>query len=67
MLSAMTSRGRMLAACPDHRRIVRTTGGVAPPGCPLETFAEIGRWRVDLKLRLWRTDTSAPRRRSARA
>ena len=33
-----------LDACPDHRRIVLTTAGVAPPGCPLETFRQIGRW-----------------------
>lgn len=33
-----------LAACGDHRRIILTTAGVAPPACPMETFAEIGRW-----------------------
>lgn len=41
-----------LAACPDHRHIVLTTAGVAPPGCPLETFAEIGRWIPSLPLKL---------------
>ena len=33
-----------LAACPDHRRIVLTTAGVAPPACPAETFRAVGRW-----------------------
>jgi len=33
-----------LGACPDRRRIVLTTAGVAPPGCPAETFRKIGRW-----------------------
>jgi len=33
-----------LDACPDSRRIVLTTAGVAPPGCPAEKFREIGEW-----------------------
>lgn len=33
-----------LAACPDSRRVVLTTAGVAPPGCPAETFRHIGQW-----------------------
>ncbi len=33
-----------LAACPDHRRIILTTAGVAAPGCPAETFRAIGEW-----------------------
>ena len=31
-----------LAACPNHRRIVLTTAGVAPPGCPADTFRAVG-------------------------
>jgi len=33
-----------LAACPDHRRIILTTAGVAPPGCSAETFRAVGEW-----------------------
>ena len=33
-----------LAACPDRRRIVVTTAGVAPPGCTAGTFRAIGQW-----------------------
>ncbi len=33
-----------LAACPDHRGIVVTTAGVAPPACPAETFRAVGEW-----------------------
>lgn len=33
-----------LAACPDRRHIVITTAGVAPPGCPADTFRAIGEW-----------------------
>lgn len=40
-----------LAACPDHRRIVLTTAGVAPPACPAETFREVGRWVAALPVR----------------
>ena len=30
-----------LAACPDRRRIVVTTAGVAPPACGVEKFAQV--------------------------
>jgi hypothetical protein len=40
-----------LAACPDHRRIVLTTAGVAPPACPAETFRAIGAWVRTLAVR----------------
>jgi len=33
-----------LDACPNRRRIVITTAGVAPPGCSAETFRAIGEW-----------------------
>ena len=33
-----------LAACEDNRRIVVTTAGVAPPGCPADTFRQVGQW-----------------------
>ena len=33
-----------LAACPNHRRIVLTTAGVAPPACRAETFRAVGDW-----------------------
>lgn len=33
-----------LQACEDRRRIVLTTAGVAPPGCPAEQFRAIGQW-----------------------
>lgn len=41
-----------LAACPDHRRIVLTTAGVAPPGCPAGKFREIGEWMRSVPLRM---------------
>ena len=41
-----------LAACPDHRRIVLTTAGVAPPGCPAEVFRQIGQWLPDVPVRM---------------
>jgi uroporphyrinogen-III decarboxylase len=37
-----------LAACPDRRRIILTTAGVAPPGCPAEKFRAIGEWLPSL-------------------
>jgi len=33
-----------LEACPDTRRIVLTTAGVAPPGCPAAKFRAVGEW-----------------------
>ncbi len=33
-----------LDACPDHRHIVLTTAGVAPPACSAEAFRAIGEW-----------------------
>jgi len=33
-----------LEACPDNRRTVLTTAGVAPPGCPAEKFRAVGEW-----------------------
>ena len=33
-----------LEACPDNRRIVLTTAGVAPPGCPADKFRAVGEW-----------------------
>ena len=33
-----------LDACPDHRRIVLTTAGVAPPACPADTFRQVACW-----------------------
>ena len=41
-----------LAACPNHRRIILTTAGVAPPACPAETFLAIGEWIRTLPLRM---------------
>jgi hypothetical protein len=41
-----------LAACADHRRIVLTTAGVAPPGCPAETFRRIGEWVPTIPVRM---------------
>ncbi len=41
-----------LAACPDHRRIILTTAGVAAPGCPAETFRAIGEWIRTLPVRM---------------
>lgn len=40
-----------LAACPDNRRIVLTTAGVAPPACSAEKFREIGAWIRTLPVR----------------
>ncbi len=40
-----------LDACPDHRRIVLTTAGVAPPGCPAEKFRDVGEWIHTVPLR----------------
>ena len=33
-----------LEACPNHRRIVLTTAGVAPQACSAQTFRQIGQW-----------------------
>ena len=41
-----------LAECPDHRRIVLTTAGVAPPACRAETFRRIGQWVRTLPVRV---------------
>ena len=41
-----------LAACRDHRRIVLTTAGVAPPACPVESFRRIGEWIRTVPVRL---------------
>jgi uroporphyrinogen-III decarboxylase len=41
-----------LAACPNHRRIVLTTAGVAPPACSAETFRAIGEWIRTLPVRM---------------
>ena len=41
-----------LAACPDNRRIVLTTAGVAPPGCPAEKFRAIGEWIPTVALKM---------------
>ena len=41
-----------LEAAPDHRRIVLTTAGEAPQGCPVETFQAIGRWIASLPVRM---------------
>jgi uroporphyrinogen-III decarboxylase len=41
-----------LEACPDHRRIVLTTAGVAPPACPAETFRAIGQWIPTVPVRM---------------
>ena len=41
-----------LAACPDNRRIVLTTAGVAPPGCPAEKFRQIGQWIPSVPVKL---------------
>ena len=40
-----------LEACPDHRGIVLTTAGVAPPACSAETFREVGQWIATVGLR----------------
>jgi len=39
-----------LAACPDNRRIVVTTAGVAPPGCPAERFRQVGEWMHEAEI-----------------
>lgn len=41
-----------LDACPNHRRIVLTTAGVAPPACSAETFRAIGEWIHTLPVRM---------------
>jgi len=41
-----------LAACDDHRRIVLTTAGVAPSGCPAEVFRRIARWLATMPVRM---------------
>ncbi len=41
-----------LDACPDHRGIVLTTAGVAPPACPAETFRAVGRWLASVPVRM---------------
>ncbi len=41
-----------LDACPDHRHIVLTTGGAAPPGCSADTFRAIGEWIHTLPVRM---------------
>ncbi len=41
-----------LAACPDHRRIVLTTAGVAPPACRAETFRAVGAHLATLPVRM---------------
>ena len=41
-----------LDACRDHRRIILTTAGVAPPGCNAETFRAIGQWIPTVPLRM---------------
>lgn len=43
---------RELAACPNHRHIVLTTAGVAPPACPAEHFRQIGQWIHTLPVRM---------------
>jgi len=40
-----------LDACPDHRGIVLTTAGVAPPACPVETFRAVGEWIATVPIR----------------
>ena len=40
-----------LDACPDTRRIVLTTAGVAPPGCSAEKFRTIGEWIPTVPIR----------------
>ncbi len=41
-----------LEACGDHRRIVLTTAGVAPPACCAETFRAVGDWIRTLPVRM---------------
>lgn len=40
-----------LDACPDHRHIVLTTAGVAPPACPAEVFRAVGEWIPSVPIR----------------
>ena len=40
-----------LDACPDHRRLVVTTAGVAPPACSAETFRAVGAWIPSVAVR----------------
>ena len=40
-----------LDACADHRGIVLTTAGVAPPACPMETFRAVGEWLATVPVR----------------
>ena len=42
---------RELAACGDHRGIVLTTAGVAPPACTAETFRAVGHWIASVPVR----------------
>jgi len=41
-----------LADCPDHRRIVLTTAGVAPPACGAETFGQVAGWLRTVPVRM---------------
>ena len=41
-----------LDACLDHRRIVLTTAGVAPPACPAEVYRQIGQWIPTVPIRM---------------
>ncbi|MFB3892797.1 MAG: uroporphyrinogen decarboxylase family protein [Phycisphaerae bacterium] len=41
-----------LDACPNHRRIILTTAGVAPQFCPAETLREIGAWLAQFRPRM---------------
>jgi hypothetical protein len=41
-----------LAACPDNRRTVLTTAGVAPPGCPAKKFRAVGEWLRTVPIRV---------------
>lgn len=41
-----------LADCRDHRHIVLTTAGVAPPGCPAEKFRAVGDWLRTVAVRM---------------
>jgi len=49
-----------LDACPDHRGIVLTTAGVAPPACPAETFQAVGQWIATVPVRNERSDWRGP-------
>jgi uroporphyrinogen-III decarboxylase len=39
-----------IRACPDRRRIILTTAGVAPPACSADTFRQVGQWLAGLAL-----------------